>query len=832
MYKGKKPIQEEDYQPFGKNNQYFASAPLVPSSVPGAISELSSSANRIALNSSNFGYDNDLYQRTVSQNQLTSYENQRPKNSGIGSNSLLDLRLNSLNENQKDGLENLGCNNNNNIGGTHMQGSDLHTLDDLLSSSTLVGGFASPNSDGGSRNLILNNISLDGGSTQGSYLHNLGESRQAVYQNFLSINTSSLLDSHIHTPSQNQQANYENLLPNNTSTAGGSFPDSNPHTLSKYQKIQNQNLLPNDSSIGGSSLPDPHLYTLNGNQLVCPQSLQPNSTSISSSSSPDSPLEVGYNQNRLPSDTTIGVGGNEPADFQNLLSNNNSIGSSSLRDPGSHSHSPSRCKQVNYEGLIPNNTSLSGISLQDSHLHTGGENQNVNAENLQSNNTRIIGSTLQGSHANTLSQNQPTDSGSLLPNDSSDESGFAEWGSTSGTSFLNEFEENDDFLSIFNNINHINPPDQVFPMEPTSDSALSAPTDPPVPVTPAASLPPEQPSLISLSSRTREVLPTEMLQQLVQSDPKRARRIMTNRKAALKANDRKKRYVMELEGRIHILQTKCGSYKSELTLLEKTKDILHSEQAALKKRLKFIMGEVQMQEKLNERASEDIQNLRKAVGLKRTDGVMQLATRKVPALNQRPQLSANSSAQQRDMLSLVQQFPRLQVQAPNQHQPPHYQAPQLMETLGAAQLPQSQVQALNLQQKSLCQAPQLIQSPTTTQRLPFQPSSSQLQLHSGHLIMYNTRRNNQSSNRTRVLSQGHRYQLQQFPRQQPLTHLPYQQGQPQQQQHRATTTATCTLRNKTDPRWDTRFLLDEFLPSCYLVWCFCFFIFVLAYLPL
>ena len=271
-------------------------------------------------------------------------------------------------------------------------------------------------------------------------------------------------------------------------------------------------------------MPDPHLYTLNGNQLVCPQSLQPNSTSISSSSSPDSPLEVGYNQNRLPSDTTIGVGGNEPADFQNLLSNNNSIGSSSLRDPGSHSHSPSRCKQVNYEGLIPNNTSLSGISLQDSHLHTGGENQNVNAENLQSNNTRIIGSTLQGSHANTRSQNQPTDSGSLLPNDSSDESGFAEWGSTSGTSFLNEFEENDDFLSIFNNINHINPPDQVFPVEPTSDSALSAPTDPPVPVTPAASLPPEQPSLIALSSRTREVLPTEMLQQLVQSDPKRARR--------------------------------------------------------------------------------------------------------------------------------------------------------------------------------------------------------------------------------------------------------------------------------------------------------------------
>ncbi|RVW57128.1 hypothetical protein CK203_091665 [Vitis vinifera] len=46
--------------------------------------------------------------------------------------------------------------------------------------------------------------------------------------------------------------------------------------------------------------------------------------------------------------------------------------------------------------------------------------------------------------------------------------------------------------------------------------------------------------------------------------------------------------------------------------MQKTKDNLHSEQAALKKRLKLIMGEVQMQEKLNERASEDIQNLRKS----------------------------------------------------------------------------------------------------------------------------------------------------------------------------------------------------------------------------
>ena len=106
----------------------------------------------------------------------------------------------------------------------------------------IVGGISSPDSDAsnshqrqelGYQNLLLNNTSLDDGSTQDSYLHNLDKSRKAVYQNLLSNNTSSLLDSHIHTPSQNQQANYENLISNNTSTTGGFFPDSGPHTHNK-----------------------------------------------------------------------------------------------------------------------------------------------------------------------------------------------------------------------------------------------------------------------------------------------------------------------------------------------------------------------------------------------------------------------------------------------------------------------------------------------------------------------------------------------------------------------------------------------------------------------
>lgn len=502
MDKGKKPMQEENYQPFGENNQNLSSEPLLPLSLPCATSESNSPANPIALSSSNFGHFLDFYpddyedlvsrsttmdstshgkqfsdsintigsssfldphQLSFTPNQLTSYENQLLKGSDIGDTSLQDHHLNFLtHENQKDGFVNL-VPNNNNVGDSTIQGSHLQILDELLSGIPLPYSNASNPHQGqelGYQNLILNYTNLDGGFTQSSCLNNPEVSNQAVYRNSLSTNTSCLLDSpHIQRPSQSQQANYENLLSNNASAAGGSFPDSNPHPLGNYQQIQNQILLPNDSSFSVNSLPsDSHSNTLNGNYLISPQSLLPISARIGKRSSPDSPVEVGDYQNWLPSRR------NKQAHFQNLPSNNKNAASSSWHHPGSI-----QFKQVDYDSLIPSNTSLGSIS-------------------------------------NTLNQN-------VHSNDNSKESGFAVWGSTSGTSFLNEFQE-DDLLSVFTDINHINPPDQAFPM----DSDLSAPTNPPAPVIPA------QLSLAGPSSGTTEAQPTEMLQQLAQRDPKRARR--------------------------------------------------------------------------------------------------------------------------------------------------------------------------------------------------------------------------------------------------------------------------------------------------------------------
>ena len=76
------------------------------------------------------------------------------------------------------------------VRGSYVQGSHLHSLNNLLSS-TIVDGISSPDSDAinshqrqevGYQNLILNNTSLDGGSTQDSYLHNLDKNRKVVLE--------------------------------------------------------------------------------------------------------------------------------------------------------------------------------------------------------------------------------------------------------------------------------------------------------------------------------------------------------------------------------------------------------------------------------------------------------------------------------------------------------------------------------------------------------------------------------------------------------------------------------------------------------------------------
>ncbi|KAL6338539.1 hypothetical protein AAG906_020644 [Vitis piasezkii] len=427
-------------------------------------------------------------------------------------------------------------------------------------------GVAFNSSNFGDQNLVLVHNTTTAGHSS------LDSCRQANYQN-LSSNIASVgdrpsVDSHPHAHRKNQTSSFKSLLLENTNT-------SHPHILSQNQQMGHQCLSPNNT--GNFSQNQQALYQ----NLLLISSLDSNQHTFS------------HNQQPSP---------------QNPLSNNTSISVRSLLDY--HGNTPRQNQPVGHQNLPTNNTSIN--SLLDSHLQTS-------SQNLLPNDANAGGSSLLDSSPHSLSQNQLVDNESLLPNGNSIENGFSDWDSADGTSFLSAFEENDDLFSTFNDINHINSPESDFSMAPSIDpvqfSVEPTSVQPSVPLAPTASIPLPKPIDIVSSVRLHENLSTVDLEEHSHLDPKRARRIIINRKAAMKAKDKRKQYLSELEYKIQSLQSKSNTFSAQLTLLQTNKDSLSAEQNKLKHRLSTIMDEVQLQEMLNEAVSEEIHNLKLLTGV-------------------------------------------------------------------------------------------------------------------------------------------------------------------------------------------------------------------------
>ncbi|RVX23174.1 putative transcription factor PosF21 [Vitis vinifera] len=564
-------------------------------------------------------------------------------------------------------------------------------------------GVAFKSSNFGDQNLVLVHNTTTAGHSS------LDSCRQANYQN-LSSNIASVgdrpsLDSHPHAHRKNQTSSFKSLLLENTNT-------SHPRILSQNQQMGHQCLSPNNT--GNFSQNQQASYQ----NLLLISSLDSNQHTFS------------HNQQPSP---------------QNPLPNNTSISVRSLLDY--HGNTPRQNQPVGHQNLPPNNTSIN--SLLDSHLQTS-------SQNLLPNDANAGGSSLLDSSPHSLSQNQLVDNESLLPNGNSIENGFSDWDSADGTSFLSAFEENEDLFSTFNDINHINSPESDFSMAPSLDpvqfSAEPTSVQPPVPLAPTASIPLPKPIDIVSSVRLHENLSTVDLEEHSHLDPKRARswfvekhfvssisgdlsprpvvqspestfsivmlqlkqwKIIINRKAAMKAKDKRKQYLSELEYKIQSLQSKSNTFSAQLTLLQTNKDSLSAEQIKLKHRLSTIMDEVQLQEMLNEAVSEEIHNLKLLTGVLSLspDGIELLNNGLSSQTNNHPidaftnpqhlpQLQVQSSSQQQrtlsnsqpmDKLRSIQELLQLQVQAPNHHQP--------------QQLPQLQLPTSSQQQQSHREAP-------------------------------------------------------------------------------------------------------------------------------
>ncbi|KAF5741338.1 transcription factor PosF21 [Tripterygium wilfordii] len=121
------------------------------------------------------------------------------------------------------------------------------------------------------------------------------------------------------------------------------------------------------------------------------------------------------------------------------------------------------------------------------------------------------------------------------------------------------------------------------------------------------------PQEVALRARVKrnppcKALSTEELAAMAREDPRRARRILTNRLSAMRAKEKKRLYTSMLEQKRGALQSQSSLLSVKLSFLQAETRALRAENAKLKERMNTILPGVQLQESLNEQIREEIQH--------------------------------------------------------------------------------------------------------------------------------------------------------------------------------------------------------------------------------
>ncbi|TVU15391.1 hypothetical protein EJB05_38910, partial [Eragrostis curvula] len=104
------------------------------------------------------------------------------------------------------------------------------------------------------------------------------------------------------------------------------------------------------------------------------------------------------------------------------------------------------------------------------------------------------------------------------------------------------------------------------------------------------------------------------LAELALVDPKRAKRILANRQSAARSKERKMRYIAELERKVQTLQTEATTLSAQLAMLQRDTGGLTSENSDLKMRVQTMEQQVRLQDALNDRLRDEVQQLKIATG--------------------------------------------------------------------------------------------------------------------------------------------------------------------------------------------------------------------------
>lgn len=121
-------------------------------------------------------------------------------------------------------------------------------------------------------------------------------------------------------------------------------------------------------------------------------------------------------------------------------------------------------------------------------------------------------------------------------------------------------------------------------------------------------------SMLSEGIEAKKAMSPDKLAELWNVDPKRAKRILANRQSAARSKERKACYVLELERKIHSLQTEATTLSAQLNLFQRDTTGLSSENNELKLRLQAMEQQAKLCDALNEALKKEVDRLKMATG--------------------------------------------------------------------------------------------------------------------------------------------------------------------------------------------------------------------------
>ncbi|CAD6263212.1 unnamed protein product [Miscanthus lutarioriparius] len=170
------------------------------------------------------------------------------------------------------------------------------------------------------------------------------------------------------------------------------------------------------------------------------------------------------------------------------------------------------------------------------------------------------------------------------------------------------------------------------------------------------------------------------LAELALVDPKRAKRILANRQSAARSKERKMRYIAELERKVQTVQSEATTLSAQLAMLQRDTSGLTSENSDLKIRVQTMEQQVRLQDALNDRLRDEIQQLKVATGQVNAN-IGKMGNFGMFSFGGNPQSYQRSHIQS---LLAAQQLQQLQIHSQHQQQQTHLQQQQQHQLLQEA----------------------------------------------------------------------------------------------------------------------------------------------------